>query len=275
MVRGWWNAVRTHAVTPKERRLKPTPTSTRDGIPVPTPREVATILSVPTLLWLVYFLIQPVFDAWRRFGYLRDSVAASAPAARVAPEPLVAYADLWHELTRLSHALIHQPSSTHTHVFGNVLLIALLAWALLIVLTALGRRSLFILAYWELTIVAPVVGSFAFDLLGRTAHGYGASTIGFAFLGTVAVASAAVLLNTLPNRLVSSSMTPPVRPDNRPAVCSLLAGPMLILTVVVIASDLFASSPATPVHQAGAAFGVVVGAVVLLCGDALRDVIGA
>ena len=231
---------------------------------------MATILSVPTVLWLVYFLLQPVSDAWRRLGYLRESVAARAPAARVAPEPFAAHADLWHELTRLSHALIHQPSSTHAHVLGNVLLIALLAWALLSVLTALGRRSLFVFAYWELVVVAPVVGSFAFDHLGRTPHGYGASTIGFAFLGIVAVVSLVVLADTLVGCLARRLVKATTRRDGGSSVDPLFAGLLLLSAAVVIVSDLLAASPATPVHQAGALFGGLIGVLITTFGNRLR-----
>ena len=262
MARGWRDVVRRAGA----------PSSERATAPVPTANETATILSLPTVLLLFYFLCQPVFDAWHRFGYVRAPVARRAPATRLAPEPLVAHADAWHELTRVSHALIHQPSGTHAHVLGNVVLVTVLAWALLMLLTALGRRSLFALAYWELVVVAPLVGSFAFDLFGETAHGYGASTIGFAFLGVVAAASSVALVGShADSHGVATRSTP--CPDGGWTLSPVLAGGVLVSVLVVIFSDLAAASPATPVHQAGVVFGVLLGVVVVRFGEQLRTIV--
>jgi uncharacterized membrane protein YedE/YeeE len=124
-----------------------------------TSGEAATILSVPVLLLAVHFLIQPFVDAWARFGYVRYEAARTAPASRIAPEPFTDHAWWWHELTRLTHALVHDPSGYHTHVIGNAVLIGVAAWALLTLLSALGQRRWFVFMYWEVAVVAPVVGS--------------------------------------------------------------------------------------------------------------------
>lgn len=234
------------------------------GLPRPTGRELVTVCSVPAVLLVVHFLVQPALDLWVRLGYVRYSVAASAPAHRIAPEPFTAYSWAWHELTRLAHALIHAPSAYHTHVFTNVTLIVATAWALLVVLTALGHRRWFPFVYWELVVVSPVVGSFAFDLYGQTALGYGASTIAFAFLGVVSVVSALALvrarLDSSADRLEAGQ---PVSSDGGHVVSPFVMGAFFCLAVVAVVGDLVVASPAMAVHQAGVGFGVLVGAVVV------------
>ncbi|AUV82567.1 hypothetical protein C2R22_13730 [Salinigranum rubrum] len=234
------------------------------GLPRPTRRELATIWSVPLVLLVVHFLIQPAFAAWIRLRYMRYTVAQTASPRRLAPEPLAPYAWAWHEFTRVAHVLIHAPSEYHTHVFGNVALIVVAAWALLVVLTALGQRRWFVFCYWELVVVAPVVGSFSFDLFGTTATGYGASTVGFAFLGVVAVVSFLALASALRRRLDECvGAGRPVRLDGGHAVSPLVVAGFFVLVVAVVVLDLLAASPAMPVHQAGAGFGMLVGAAVV------------
>jgi len=223
--------------------------------------EAATIVSVPAVLLVVHFLVQPAVDAWSRLGYVRFAVAKTAPARRIAPEPFVDHAWWWHELTRLTHALIHDPSGYHTHVVGNAVLIIGGAWALLRLLTALGLRRWFVFLYWEIVVVAPIVGSFSFDLFGRTAHGYGASTVGYAFLGLVLVTGLFALGDYARQSRPWRSVTDrPVRADGgfvlRPPVVVCI----LVVAGGIVAVDLFARSPATAVHQAGVGFGVFVGA---------------
>jgi hypothetical protein len=237
------------------------------GLPRPTHRELATIWSVPLVLLVVHFLVQPAFDAWVRLRYMRYTAAQTAPPGRLAPESLAPYAWAWHEFTRVAHVLIHAPSEYHTHVLGNVALIVVAAWALLVALTALGQRRWFVFCYWELVVVAPVVGSFAFDLFGTTATGYGASTVGFAFLGVVAVVSFLALSSALRRRLderVGSGR--PVRLDGGHAVSPFVVAGFFVFVVAVVVLDLLAASPATPVHQAGAGFGMLVGVTVVPLG---------
>ncbi len=234
------------------------------GLPRLNRRELATVWSVPLVLLVVHFLVQPAFDAWVRLRYTRYAVAQTASPQRLAPEPLAPYAWAWHEFTRVAHVLIHAPSAYHTHVLGNVALIVVAAWALLVALTALGQRRWFVFCYWELVVVAPVVGSFAFDLFGTTATGYGASTVGFAFLGVVAVVSLLALSSALRRRLderVGSGR--PVRLDGGHAVSPLVVAGIFVFVVAVVVVDLLAASPAMPVHQAGTGFGMLVGAAVV------------
>jgi hypothetical protein len=224
--------------------------------------EATTIGSVPALLLLCHFLLQPAVAAWPRLSYVRHGVARNAPAHRLAPEPFVEYAWWWHEFTRVTHAVIHDPSGFHAHVVGNVVLIVTAAWILLGFLTALGKRRWFSFFYWELVVVAPIVGSYAFDIFGTTAHGYGASTVGFAFLGLVFVVGLLLLADHVhgyvrrradPTRRLSTDGGEVVDP----------VAVLCLVTVVglVVAADLLAGSPATPVHQAGAGFGMLVGTV--------------
>ncbi len=233
------------------------------GLPRPTRGELATIWSVPTLLLVVHFLVQPGFDAWVRFRYVRYSVAQTTPSHQLAPDPFTPYAWAWHEFTRVAHALVHAPGGYHSHVVGNVALIVLTAWALLVTLTALGRRRWFVFCYWELVVVAPVVGSFAFDLFGTTATGYGASTVGFAFLGVVVVVSLVALVDDCRRRVGERlGSGGPVRSDGGQAVRPSVVAGVFLLSVAVVAGDVLVASPAMPVHQAGAGFGALVGVVV-------------
>lgn len=233
-------------------------------LPRLTGRELVTIWSVPTVLLVVHFLVQPVFDVWVRFKYVRHSVAQSAPAHQLAPEPLTSYAWVWHELTRFAHMLIHAPGAYHRHVLGNVALIVVTAWALLVALDVLGQRRRFVYLYWELVVVAPIVGSFAFDLFGKTPNGYGASTVGFAFLGIVAVVSVLALASDLRRRLderLPSRRS--VRTDGGRTVTPFVWVAFVVVVLAIVAADILAASPATPVHQAGVVFGMLVGAVVV------------
>ena len=232
-----------------------TTTDHAGGFSSPTPGETATILSVPAVLLAVHFLVQPLVDSWGRFGYVRYEAARAASPARIAPEPLTGYAWWWHELTRLTHALVHDPSGYHAHVVGNVVILAGAAWALLALLSALGRRRWFPFVYWELVVVAPLVGSYAFDLWGQTPHGYGASTIGYAFLGVVLVTGLFVLREHLPGAGRQAPTGSPLRPH-------FVAGLLAVVACVVLV-DLLSGSPATPVHQAGVGFGALVGSVVV------------
>lgn len=234
----------------------------RRGFRSATPGEAATIASLPVVLLVVHFLVQPVVDAWPRLGYVRFAVARTAPARRIAPEPFVDHAWWWHELTRFTHALVHDPSGYHTHVLGNVVLILGAAWALLRLLTALGLRRWFVFLYWEIVVVAPVVGSFSFDLFGRTAHGYGASTVGYAFLGIVLVTGLFVLGDYARQWVGQKAMSArQLRSDGGSSLRPRVVLCLLIGVGGVVLSDLFAASPATPVHQAGVGFGVLVGVV--------------
>lgn len=246
------------------RSLPPSPGSTAGstatdhaaGFPSPTPGETATILSVPAVLLAVHFLVQPLVDSWGRFGYVRYEAARAASPARIAPEPLTGYAWWWHELTRLTHALVHDPSGYHAHVVGNVVILAAGAWALLALLSALGRRQWFPFVYWELVVVAPLVGSYAFDIWGQTPHGYGASTIGYAFLGVVLVTGLFVLRDHVPG---VAERREPTGESLRPR----LVASLLVVVACVVLVDLLSGSPATPVHQAGVGFGALVGSVVV------------
>ncbi|WP_380675270.1 hypothetical protein [Salinigranum sp. GCM10025319] len=227
-----------------------------------TSGEAATILSVPLLLLAVHFLIQPFVDAWTRFGYVRYEVARAAPAGRIAPEPFIDHAWWWHELTRLSHALVHDPSGYHTHVVGNAVLIGVAAWALLTLLSALGQRRWFVFVYWEVAVVAPVVGSFSFDLFGETPHGYGASTVGYAFLGIVLMTGFVVLARHVRTWVDDQGSTRPLRADGGEVLSPVVVVCLLVVVGAIVLVDLFSGSPATPVHQAGVGFGALVGTAV-------------
>lgn len=234
------------------------------GFPSPTVSEAATIGSVPTLLLLCHFLLQPAVAAWPRLGYVRHAVARDAPAHRLAPELFVEYAWWWHEFTRVTHAVVHDPSGFHAHVVGNVVLIVTAAWILLGLLTALGERRWFSFFYWELVVVAPIVGSYSFDLFGTTAHGYGASTVGFAFLGLVLVFGLSVLATHVHRYLGRRSESARRLTTDGGEVVDPVAVLCLVTAVgLVVVADLLAGSPATPVHQAGAGFGLFVGVVAL------------
>ncbi len=235
------------------------------GLPRPTWREAATIVSVPVLLLIVHFLVQPMFDTWMRLKYVRYTVAQTTPVRRLAPEPFTPYAWAWHELTRVAHALVHDPSGYHTHVIGNVVLIMLAAWVLLLFLATIGLRSWFTVIYWELVLVSPIVGSYAFDLFGMTTHGYGASTVGFAFLGTTLTIGIFTLWSQVRSPLGQQTCS------SRDFVSgnSFTPSPLMVMTLLfvvglVIALDLFTGSPATPVHQSGAGFGALVGSVTVV-----------
>jgi hypothetical protein len=223
------------------------------------------------VLVAVHFLLRPLVDAWFQFGYVRYAAARTAPAARIAPGPLAEYPWWWHELTRLTHALVHDPAGHHAHVVGNVVVIVVGAATLFALLAALGRREWFALVYWELIVVAPVVGSFAFDLFGETAHGYGASTIAFAFLGAVLVTGLAVLGRSVGGdvrrRLHGrGAASRSVRPDGGVTAPAgpIAVGALLLAVGVIVVADLVGGSPAMPVHQAGVGFGACVGAVALV-----------
>ena len=231
-----------------------------------TPSEAATIFSVPLLLLAVHFLVQPFVDAWARFGYVRYEVARTAPAGRIAPEPFTDHAWWWHELTRLTHALIHDPSGFHTHAIGNAVLIGVAAWALLTLLSALGQRRWFVFVYWEVAVVAPVVGSFSFDLFGETPHGYGASTVGYAFLGIVLMTGCVVLAGHVRAWIDDRGSMRPLRADGGEALSPVVVACLLVVVGGIVLVDLVSGSPATVVHQAGVGFGALVGAAVPIVG---------
>jgi len=223
----------------------------RFGYPLLRTSEAATILSVPTFLLFVNFVVQPALEMWPKLGYVRYPAARTAPPHRIAPEPFTDVAWWWHEITRLTHAGIHDPSGLHGHVLGNAALIAATSVILLALLGALGERRWFSYVYWELVVVAPIVGSYAFDLFGRTAHGYGASTVGFAFMG---------VLFALGLTLVGTH----VRTGRIDATTHLLPVVAVLAAVgLIVGADFVANSPAMPVHQAGFGFGALVGAVAI------------
>lgn len=214
---------------------------------VPTASEAATVLSVPTLLLFVNFVVQPALAMWPKFGYVRAAAARTAPAHRIAPAPFTDVVWWWHEATRITHAAIHDPSGIHSHVLGNATLIAVAALLLLAFLGALGRRRWFAYVYWELVVVTPVVGSYAFDLFGRTAHGYGASAVGFAFMGVLFALGLSVVGTHLRAGRAAADCLP---------VVAVLAAVSLIAV-----GDVLVGSAAMPVHQAGFCFGAAVGTV--------------
>jgi hypothetical protein len=240
------------------------------GSSVSVPNDVLTIVSIPALLLIVHFVVRPFVRSWQQLGYVRYAAARTAPAHRVAPDAFTAHAWWWHELTRVTHALVHDPSNHHAHLFGNVVLIGCAAWALLVLLDRLGRREWFVFVYWELVIVGPIVGSYAFDLFGTTPRGYGASTIGYAFLGALLLISSVVLVNevrgSLGGRLGRGGRSPSPTCSHRDARGArrrpLLVWLLLLSVALVIVIDVVEGSPATPVHQAGVGLGVLVGGTV-------------
>ena len=92
---------------------------------------------------------------------------------------------------------------------------------------------------------APVVRSYAFDLFGQTAYGYGASTSAFAVFGALAVFGTVVLVE---HRRLGR-----VAGGGAAALLACIGG--------AVGADIAAASPATAVHQAGFGFGVLVGVV--------------
>jgi uncharacterized membrane protein required for colicin V production len=229
--------------THRRRRLR------RSSIPSPTAGEATTIVSVPVVLLLVHFVVRPAFAAWSKLGYVRYPTARTASADLIAPDPLINVAWAWHGVTRLTHALVHDPSGIHGHALGNAALIAAAGALLLALLATLGWRRWFFHFYWELAVVGPLVGSYAFDLFGRAAYGYGASAAGFAFLGALAVLGSVVVRH---RRNESAD-------DGRGVRVAVAA--LLVLVGVAVSAELVSASPATAVHAAGFCFGVLVGVV--------------
>ncbi|RCU47115.1 hypothetical protein DU504_07260 [Haloplanus salinus] len=216
----------------------------RWDVPSPTASEAATVCSVPTVLLAVHFVVRPAVEAWPKLGYVRHPVAQAVAANRVAPESLVGVAGVWHGATRLTHALVHDPAVT-AHALVNAVLVAAGGGLLLTVLATLGWRRWFVHFYWELIVVGPVVGSYAFDLFGQTAYGYGASTSAFAVFGALAVFGTVVLVE---HRRLGR-----VAGGGAAALLACIGG--------AVGADIAAASPATAVHQAGFGFGVLVGVV--------------
>lgn len=216
-------------------------------IPSPTAEEAVTIASVPVLLLVVHFVVRPASAAWSKLGYVRYPTARTASADLIAPDPLIGVAWAWHGATRLTHALVHDPSGGHGHALGNAALIAAAGALLLMLLATLGWRRWFFHFYWELAVVGPFVGSYAFDLFGRAAYGYGASAAGFAFLGALTVLGSVIV-----RRRRSGSVG-----DGR----AVAAATLLVLAGVTVGAELVSASPAAPVHGAGFCFGVLVGVV--------------
>jgi hypothetical protein len=217
------------------------------------------------VLLAVHFLVRPSVDAWSRLGYVRLPAARTVPPGRIAPASLGADPWWWHGVTRVSHVLVHDPAGYHAHAVGNVVLLGVAAWCLLAFLSGLGRRRWFAFVYWELAVVAPLVGSYAFDLWGSTPRGYGASTIGYAFLGVVLVTGLCVLGSSVRpcrDRPAGSS----ARPGGGVGFHPLAVTCILVVVFGVVTVDLLQASGATPVHQAGVAFGVLVGSVVAVAG---------
>lgn len=235
---------------------------------MPVSNEVLTVVSVPALLLVVHFVVRPFVGSWYHLGYVRYAAARTAPAHRVAPDSFAAHAWWWHELTRLTHALVHDPSNYHAHLLGNVVLIGCAAWALLVLLDRLGRRRWFVFVYWELVIVGPIVGSYSFDLFGTTPRGYGASTIGYAFLGSLLLVGSVVLLDGTLDALRAridrraGSLVQSYRERRDTRHDPLLVCLLLLSVALVIVVDIVEGSPAMPVHQAGAGFGALAGGTV-------------
>jgi membrane associated rhomboid family serine protease len=245
----------SEAEPPRRRRDTPGDGGRRsrltwESLPSPTVGEAATLVSVPLLLLAVHFVVRPAVTAWSKLGYVRYPVARAASADLIAPDPLTGVAGAWHGITRLTHALVHDPSGVHGHALGNAALIATAGAVLLTVLAALGWRRWFVYFYWELAVVGPVVGSYAFDLFGRTEYGYGASAAGFAFLGALWVLGSVVVVRSRRNGSAGDGRA------GRVAV-----GILLVLVGATVGTDLVVASPAAAVHVAGFCFGVLVGTV--------------
>lgn len=250
---------------PTMRRPTVTGVTTVVSVPRPTRGEAATILSFPTLLLVVHFTLQPLLDAWQRFGYVRYPVARGAAPEQLAPAPLTAHAWWWHEVTRLSHALVHSPGGFHSHALGNAAFILVAASVLFVLLALIGQRHRFGLIYWELVVVAPIVGSFSFDLFGTTVHGYGASTVCFAFLGSITVVALFTLFRAFSTG--TGQQHTPIRFDGGPSAAPSLVVPILFVAVAIVGLDVVRASAAMPVHQAGVGFGLLVGTALLSCCD--------
>lgn len=92
----------------------------------------------------------------------------------------------WHDLTRVTYSLVHDPSGFHLHLWTNALTIAAFALALHVVCAAVGWRRTYAVAYVVLAFTAPVVASFAYVAFGTGVYAWGASSVGFAFLGFLA-----------------------------------------------------------------------------------------
>jgi hypothetical protein len=135
-----------------------------------------------------------------------------------------------------------------------------------------------VFVYWELVMVGPIVGSYSFDLFGTTPRGYGASTIGYAFLGAL------VLLGV--GSLLDSTLDSPSGRHDRGAV-SLIRSyrdrdstrgrafvcVSLLIAVLLVTIDFVEGSPAMAVHQAGVGFGALAGATVSLIRTESVDVL--
>lgn len=221
------------------------------------------LLSVSLVLLFIHFQIQPFIDAWVRFGYVRYSVARTAPVHRIAPEPVTDYAWWWHELTHLTHALIHDPSGNHMHVIGNAVLILVAAWTLLRLLTLLDQRRLFPFSTGKspssLRSLARSHSTCSGRLRMATAHRLSASL--FSGLSYPAVSSSSLATDGR-----GSLLRPVLLGCSGPLVTTRSGrAPWCVMLVVVaiVVADISTGSPAMPVHQAGVRFGALVGAVLI------------
>lgn len=151
-------------------------------------RAALVLASYPSFIVAAQFAVG---DARLLFAFYRPAAFDRLPDGFRA-----AFAHLppwWHDFTRLSHALVHDPAAFHLHLWTNVVGIALFATALYVVCDAAGWRPVFYAGYFALAAFAPVVASFVYEAYGAGALAWGASTVGFAYLGLLAAAFVARL----------------------------------------------------------------------------------
>lgn len=152
------------------------------------PREALVLASYPALLVVAQFALG---DSRLLFAFVRASERHHLPRGLRAL--LVRLPPWWHDLTRVTHALVHDPSTFHLHLWTNVVGIGMFAAAMYVVCDAAGWRHVFYFGYLSLAATAPVVASFTYGAFGVGALAWGASTVAYGYLGFLAAALVARL----------------------------------------------------------------------------------
>jgi hypothetical protein len=138
------------------------------------------------------FLVRPHVPRWRLLRYYRWSWVRGRSVPGV-PDGAVGE---WHALTRLTHVLVHDPSGSHAHLLGNVVLLGGASAALYWLARRRGTLDGLASVYLVVAVTTALAESVAFEWFGSADVGFGASGVAFGVVG-LATALAALHLWTL------------------------------------------------------------------------------
>lgn len=139
----------------------------------------------PLLLVAVHVFVQPRLR-WLSFAiYPRGMTPDVIPTvAGVSGETNVL---LWRSFTRLSHVFIHSPINGSVHLLFNLTLVGGASAVVYLLLRREGFARHFGWLYVLTVLLSAVVESYVFEWYATASPGFGASGVGFAFVGLAGV----------------------------------------------------------------------------------------